>query len=123
MIPTGPRSMSTVPATCRRGRAAPPRERSRPRQLAALLELADDQPRGLIGTPCDPSFRQGIRVLQDRRMGQRLYGCHAYECRELQVDSSYLRAVSLEVGSERRIVLAAEGFHVLQPSGARYLLR
>lgn len=56
-------------------------------------------------------------------MRHRFDRCHADECRKPQVDSAKLIAVSLKIGPDEDIVFAIEGFDVLEPPGARNLLR
>ena len=62
-------------------------------------------------------------MVQDRRVRQRLDRRHAHKCRQTQVDGPNLIAVALEVGSEEGVILPIEGFHVLERSRARNLLR
>lgn len=85
-------------------------------------QIADDEARCLV----DERRRRFVRddvMVQNRRVRERFYRCHADEGRKLQIGSPNLFAMALEVGSEESIVASIERLDPLKLADARDLLR
>src|SRR5262245_47804602 len=101
-------------------------ERCEPRKephSTALSQIPDHETRDLVDERSDRFVREHVGTVQDRCVRQPFDGCHADECRKLQVDGAKLIAVSLKIGPDEDVVFAIEGLDVLEAPGARNLLR
>jgi len=84
-------------ARCEAGRHDKRVVRSRP------LQIPNHEARDLVHKPSCLFTGEDFRAMQDRRVRQRLHGCHADEGRDIQFSNAQLISMCLEIASNRRV--------------------
>ena len=58
----------------------------------------------------------------DRRVRERLHGCHADECGNIRIGNIELISMSLKIASNKRVSFMVHSLDVFEPPGTRGLL-